>query len=120
MEEIYRKIYKMVGANIRRERKTKHITQEELAEKCGLCTSFVGQVERGHNQASLVTLVKVARSLEIPLALLFSEEGTTPQKKVYKPATRLDYLLRDKSKDEQEVMLDIVKAVSRKIRKIKK
>ena len=40
-------ISKLVGARIRGFRKEKHLSQEELAEKCNLHPTYIGQLERG-------------------------------------------------------------------------
>lgn len=41
------------------------LTQETLAEKCGLHFTYVGSVERGERNVTLQTIVRLARALEI-------------------------------------------------------
>lgn len=56
-------IYNKVGANISRERKKRHLTQKQLAEKMGCPISTLGAVERGSRRCSLVFLDQVAAAL---------------------------------------------------------
>ena len=61
----------IVGANIRRHRKAKGLTQEQLAHEAGVAMRYVAGVERAEENPSLKFLVKIAEALEIdPAALL--------------------------------------------------
>ena len=53
-----------LGKNICDLRREKGITQEELAEKAGISTSFLGHIERGSRIASLETLVALCNILK--------------------------------------------------------
>lgn len=55
-----------VGQNIRVYRKRLDITQEALAERCGLHTVEVGRAERGKRDLRVSTVVKLAKGLEVP------------------------------------------------------
>ena len=57
----------IVGKRIRKARKAKNLTLEELAECCGLHPAYIGQLERGVKNASLYTLEKIACALELSL-----------------------------------------------------
>lgn len=57
----------IVGKRIRKARKAKNLTLEELAERCGLHPAYIGQLERGVKNASLYTLEKIACALELSL-----------------------------------------------------
>lgn len=64
-------IAKTLGANIRRYRTSLGISQEELADQCGLHRTYVGSVERGERNVSLENIVLLARALnESPSSLL--------------------------------------------------
>ena len=59
------------GLALRQVREARGWSQEQLAAQAGLNRSYVGEVERGRAVASLVTVEKLARSLEMsPSALL--------------------------------------------------
>ncbi len=54
-----------LGRRVRKQRIALGWTQEELAEKVGMSTSFIGHVERGSRKASLETLIAIANAMEI-------------------------------------------------------
>ncbi len=65
------KLLKQFGHNVRAERQKIGLSQEELADKADLDRSYVGGVERGERNISLVNIVKLARAIGIPAAHLF-------------------------------------------------
>lgn len=64
-------ILKAVGERIRIIRKGQGLSQEDLAEKCGLTSNYIGFVERGQKQVTLVTLKSVADALGVDIGALF-------------------------------------------------
>lgn len=69
----------IVGANIRRLRKAKGLTQEQLAHESGVAMRYVAGVERGEENPSLKFLVKIAEALEAePAALLMQSSAKVP------------------------------------------
>ncbi|EPC8411303.1 helix-turn-helix domain-containing protein [Bacillus thuringiensis] len=56
---------KLVGENIRFLRKKRGLTQEELAERIDLQQAYIGGVERGERNISMLTLQKIAVGLEV-------------------------------------------------------
>ncbi|MNE73316.1 HTH-type transcriptional regulator SinR [compost metagenome] len=65
-------ILKLVGARIRTLRKKRGLSQESLGEKGGFHFSYIGQIERGEKNVSLINLAKIANALEVNVAQLFS------------------------------------------------
>jgi transcriptional regulator with XRE-family HTH domain len=62
-----------VGANIRAARARRGISQEALADLAGLHRTYVGSVERGERNISVLNLCRLAGALESePAALLAS------------------------------------------------
>lgn len=59
-----------VGLRIRYYRKEKHITQERLAEICNLHPTYIGQLERGEKNATIESLYKITRGLDISMGKL--------------------------------------------------
>lgn len=53
-------------------RKTKGITQEELAYRCDIQRSYMGVIERGEKSITLNTIEKIATGLEISIIELMS------------------------------------------------
>jgi transcriptional regulator with XRE-family HTH domain len=65
--------YAALGRRIRTERQRNGLTQEKLAERVGISTSFLGHIERGSRKASLETLVNIANSLEMGVDSLLAD-----------------------------------------------
>ncbi|CAH2780611.1 MAG: Transcriptional regulator, Xre family [uncultured Paraburkholderia sp.] len=60
------------GAAVRALREAQAWSQEQLAEHAGLNRSYVGEIERGTAIASIVTVDKLARALDVPISALLS------------------------------------------------
>ncbi len=58
-------VKKQFGNHLRKLRTDKKLTQEELADKAGLHFTYIGQIERGLRNPSLVNLHKLAKALKI-------------------------------------------------------
>ena len=58
------------GLAVRRAREAKGLTQERLAERAELDSTYISGIERGVRNASLISLVRVAKGLGLPLAKL--------------------------------------------------
>ncbi|MBR6426354.1 MAG: helix-turn-helix transcriptional regulator [Clostridia bacterium] len=75
-----------IGKRIRCYRTEKKMSQEELAEKCGLHPAYIGQVERGEKNASIESVSKIARGLEINLSRIFENIEDFDGGRVNRPA----------------------------------
>lgn len=64
---------KTVIDNIKRIRKEKHITQEQLAEACNTATSYIGLMETYKNVPKLSTIEKIAAALDVEPEILFKK-----------------------------------------------
>ncbi|OAF18665.1 helix-turn-helix domain-containing protein [Bradyrhizobium neotropicale] len=62
-----------VGKNVRRLRKQKGMTQEELAFAAEIDLTYVGGIERGKRNPSLLVMARIAEALSAPLSRLVSE-----------------------------------------------
>jgi len=62
-----------VGARIAALRKERHVSQEALADLCGLNRSHMGEIERGESNFSLFTLLLLVIQLDITVSELFKE-----------------------------------------------
>ncbi len=65
------------GQALRAKRKEHGLSQEELAARASLDRSYVGGVERGERNVSLINLDKLARALNLTLAELLADLGGT-------------------------------------------
>ncbi len=64
-----------LGEAIRRMRQSKDLSQEKLALLCDVDRSYLGRVERGDNNAALLTLVRIASALKVSVAEIMAEAG---------------------------------------------
>jgi transcriptional regulator with XRE-family HTH domain len=65
-------ITKKFGKHIKLLRNEKHLTQEELANLSGLSRQYIGDVERGSRNISLINLEKIAKAFGVSLSQLFN------------------------------------------------
>lgn len=72
-----------LGTRIRKLRKKKGWSQEELADICGLHRSHMGEIERGRANITLATLEIIAQKLQTNPATLLKDLAGEPQ---YYPA----------------------------------
>ena len=68
-----------VGERVRALREEAHLSQAEVARRSGLAKSFVSQVERGGQAASIASLDRIARALGLSLGVLFEDEPPPPR-----------------------------------------
>lgn len=63
----------VLGRAIRRKRLALGLSQERLAEKAGLHWTYIGGIERGERNVSLMNIVKIARALKVSASDLLKE-----------------------------------------------
>lgn len=67
-----------VGKEIRRRRKARGLSQEKLAERAKLSTTYISGIENNHRDPSLSTVVAICKALKIaPGELLGGMVGLT-------------------------------------------
>ena len=59
------------GANLRRARLERDLSQERLAHMCGLNMTHVARIERAEREPGVRTVAKLARGLKVPADVLF-------------------------------------------------
>jgi len=59
-----------IGDRIRDRRSELNLTQAELGEKCELHRTFIGSVERGERNVSILNLRQIAQALRVPIQKL--------------------------------------------------
>ena len=64
----------IVGRNVRTLRVAKGMTQERLAFAADLDLTYVGGIERGRRNPSLLVMARIAKALDAPLADLISTD----------------------------------------------
>jgi transcriptional regulator with XRE-family HTH domain len=100
-------ITKTIGDRLRTYRTRAGLNQEELAEKAGVHPTYIGQLERGEKNATLETVEKIARALDLPFEVLFEaiidgDLGNSVARECYELVTALP-------EREQRAILDLIK-----------
>lgn len=70
-ESLSTQIQKQFGARLRGIRKRKMLSQEALALACALDRTYIGGVERGERNISIVNIYKIANALGVDVKELF-------------------------------------------------
>ena len=60
-----------IGHKIRELRTNAGLSQEQLANDAGIDRSYMGGIERGEHNLSIINLVKICKSLKVKLSFLF-------------------------------------------------
>jgi transcriptional regulator with XRE-family HTH domain len=63
----------ILGKNVRRLRQQKKLTQEQLAFEAEIDLTYVGGIERGKRNPSLLVMARIANALGVQLTKLLSE-----------------------------------------------
>ncbi len=66
-------LQKCFGARVRELRKQKELSQESLALNCNLDRTYIGSVERGERNISLLNIHKIAAELGVSVKELFDD-----------------------------------------------
>jgi transcriptional regulator with XRE-family HTH domain len=66
-------IRRVFGANVRRHRLAAHLSQEAVAERMGVDRAHVSAIERGLQNATLLTILQAAQALNVQPAELLEE-----------------------------------------------
>jgi transcriptional regulator with XRE-family HTH domain len=63
----------VLGKNVRRIRRQRGLTQEELAFEAEIDLTYVGGIERGKRNPSLLVMARIAKALGVQLTKLLSD-----------------------------------------------
>lgn len=69
-----KQLVQIVSKNIRRLRRERGLSQEELSELCGLHRTYVGSVERGERNVTLSTLEAFSNALDVSVPQLLTDK----------------------------------------------
>jgi transcriptional regulator with XRE-family HTH domain len=104
-------ISKLVGDRIRFLRQDRGLSQEQLALRAGLNTTFLGQVERGIKKPTIETIEKISNALDITFQDLFSFENNIIKHKDSTIIDKIAFELNGRSNEEQTVIYNLVKQI---------
>ena len=89
---------KLFGTRLKALRKSRKLSQAQLAEKIGVGTKFLGDLETARRSPSFETSVSIAKELDVPVYDLFYFEKSEDDPKVVR--RRLEIVL-NKSTPQQ-------------------
>lgn len=104
--EVY---YYRIGNSIRRNRKEKGLTQEELAEAAGISLKMVQKLEGGRNGFRMETIIRIAETLDVSLGCL-ADVQRKDERAVFCQEMFCE-LVRDKSFEEIKYAVGIVESI---------
>ena len=103
--------YSIIGQRLKKARKAKKMTQEELAEKLDVSIAFLSRIERGNSQVNLKRLVQICEILEVSPGEILN--GVSSKSSQYLDS-EFASLLKDCSSEQQKLIYDIARVVARK------
>lgn len=62
-----------LGTVIRKHRKDRKLTQEQLAERADSHWTYISEIENGHRNPGINILCRIANGLDMPLSKLIGE-----------------------------------------------
>ncbi len=68
-------ITKSFGRKVRHFRNLKELSQEELASLCGLHRTYIGSVERGERNITLLNAEKITNALDLPITMFLGKNS---------------------------------------------
>ena len=103
--------YVALGLRIRKTRKEKNITQEELGEICELSTAHIGHIERGTRTPSIDTVFRISQALNVSMDYLIFDSIASDESLI----AILNSAIQSKDKRKVKTFLTIVRAIADKI-----
>ncbi len=105
-------IAKQIGQRIRNHRIKLGLSQEKLAEFSGVHHTYIGQLERGEKNATLESVEKISKALNLPLSKLFENLGEVKGNLRDIPSECYDFL-SSKAFKEQERLFNILMEIEK-------
>lgn len=96
---------KILGANIQKYRREADLTQESTAEKCGITSAYLRQIELGFKVPRLETFLRIAEVLVVSADLLLA--GNLSTSYVAK-SSMLSDRIASLSPEKKELVLSII------------
>lgn len=104
-------ISKLVGEQIRILRQNRGLSQEQLALRANLNTTFLGQVERGIKKPTIETLEKIVTALDVNFQDFFSFEKNIDRHRDTATIDKIAFELNGRPDEEQIAVYNFVKQI---------
>ena len=99
----------LLGKRVRGLRKKKGLTQERLAEKADVDVKFLGDVERGKANVSILTLEKLANALSVKVHQILNFEHEVHGERLLR--RRITQILDKCNEKELQTIFKLVSAI---------
>jgi transcriptional regulator with XRE-family HTH domain len=103
--------FSIIGERIKRARKEKNMTQEDLSEKMDVSIAFLSRIERGSSQINLKRLSQICGILGVSEGEILN--GTANNSSKYLDS-EFSALLETCSSEQQKLIYDIAKVIANK------
>jgi transcriptional regulator with XRE-family HTH domain len=101
---------KLLGNRIKSLRVQKGLSQDKLGGLSGLNGKYLGEVERGNSNISIVNLSKLADVLEVPLLSLLTLNHEQDREELVKD---LNQMIEGAADDQLKIIHRLIEAVTR-------
>lgn len=103
------RIAQIIGERIRAIRQNRGISQEQLALRASLNSSYVGQVERGEKSPTVDSLDKIVNALETNFEELFCFKQDNMNTVDTVVIDKISYQLKGRTIEDQEAIYNFIK-----------
>lgn len=97
---------RLIGANIRKYRIQRDVSQEHLALESGIHPAYISKLERGEKCPTIDTLYRLAKALGIPVYKLIDIDGDIDN--ISDTAYKIQKSLSDLNPDQQNRVADLI------------
>jgi len=111
-------IDKIIGENIRRERKSRGMSRDELSEIMDITTAHLGLIERGLRGAVTSNLYKLSKIFDIPIGAFFESSTTSVRgdyendnAKLIEKRAKVTSLITRLSDKEIRILIQFIKVI---------
>lgn len=99
-----------IGLKIRRARLRASMSQERLAERAGLASGYISQIETGRKTPSAKAISRISEALRIDMAQFLLCDSDAPGERDAK-ISRIVRLLENRSESDLEFVYDILSRI---------
>ena len=105
--------YFQIGQNIRRFRRNRGLTQEQLAERINISVPHMSHIETGSTKLSLPVLVDISDVLNVSTDELLNSDGVMKRDSKYEEVIRI---LEQCNYTEVEILTEILKGAKNSLK----
>ncbi|MFV0441883.1 MAG: helix-turn-helix domain-containing protein [Lachnospirales bacterium] len=110
MGERYNLDYEMIGNKISRMRKTKNMTQSQLAEKVNLSVNAISKMEINYMKVSLKSLVHIANALDVDINYFLTNNDSLKDE-AEEVTIFVNHLISDMTNSDRQFIINVISAL---------